>query len=45
MVFDGMLLDFSPLLHLQAAVEHNLITAFTRDDKLEGGRWWVYGVR
>ena len=37
-VFDGMLLEFSPLLRLQAAVERELITAFTRGDKLEGGR-------
>jgi len=37
-VFDGMLLEFSPLLRLQAAVEHKLITALTRGDKLEGGR-------
>ena len=37
-VFDGMLLEFSPLLRLQAAVECKLITAFTRGDKLEGGR-------
>ena len=36
-VFDGMLLEFSPLLRLQPAVEHNLITAFTRGDKLEVG--------
>jgi len=36
-VFDGMLLEFSPLLRLQAAVERKLITAFTRRDKLEGG--------
>ena len=36
-VFDGMLLEFSPLLRLQAAVERKLITAFTRSDKLEGG--------
>jgi len=37
-VFDGMLLEFSPLLRLQAAVVRKLITAFTHDDKLEGGR-------
>ena len=36
-VFDGMLLEFSPLLRLQPAAEHNLITAFTRGDKLEVG--------
>ena len=36
-VFVGMLLEFSPLLRLQAAVERKLITAFTRGDKLEGG--------
>jgi len=40
-VFDGMLLEFSPLLYLQAAVERRLITTFTLSDKLEGGRWWV----
>ena len=34
-VFDGMLLEFSPLLRLQPTAE--LITAFTRDDKLEVG--------
>jgi len=37
-VFDGMLLEFSPLLRVQPAAEHNLITAFTRSDKLEVGR-------
>ena len=36
-VLDGMLLKFSPLLHLQPAAERNLITAFTRGDKLEVG--------
>jgi len=36
-VFNGMLLEFSPLLHLQPAAEHNLITALTHDDKLEVG--------
>jgi len=36
-VFDGTLLEFSPLLCLQAAVEHKLITALIRGDKLEGG--------
>jgi len=36
-VFNGMLLEFSPLLRLQAAVECKLITALTRGDKLEGG--------
>ena len=35
--FDGMLLEFSPLLHVQPAAERNLITAFTRSDKLEVG--------
>jgi len=43
--FDGMLLEFSPLLRLQPAAERNLITAFTRSDKLEVGGWWVYVVR
>jgi len=42
-VFDGMLLEFSPLLRLQPAAEPNLITAFTHSDKLEVG--WVYDVR
>jgi len=37
-VFDEMLLEFSLLIRLQAAVERKLITAFTRSDKLEGGR-------
>jgi len=36
-VFDGMLLEFSPLLRLQPTTERNLITAFTRGDKLEVG--------
>jgi len=36
-VFDGMLLEFSPLLRLQPAAERNLITAFTCGDKLEVG--------
>ena len=36
-VFDGMLLKFFPLLRLQPAAECNLITAFTRGDKLEVG--------
>ena len=44
-VFNGMLLEFSPLLRLQPAAERNLITALTRNDKLEIGGWWVYGVR
>ena len=35
--FDGMLLEFSPVLCLQVAVERKLITAFTHGDKLEGG--------
>ena len=37
-VIDGMLLEFSPLLRLQVAVERKLITAFTRSGILEGGR-------
>jgi len=37
-VFGGMLLEISPLLRLQAAVERKLITAFTCGGKLEGGR-------
>jgi len=36
-VFDGMLLKFSPLLRIQAAVECKLITALTRGDKHEEG--------
>jgi len=36
-VFDGMLLEFSPFLRLQAAVERKLITALSCDDKLEVG--------
>ena len=44
-VFNGMLLKFSPLLCLQPAAEHNLITALTRSDKREAGGWWVYDVR
>jgi len=36
-VFDGMLLKFSPLLCLQPTAEHNLITALTRSDKLKVG--------
>jgi len=34
-VFDGMLLEFSPLLHLQPAAEHKPITALPCGDKLE----------
>ena len=36
-VFDGMLLEFSPLLRLQPTAERNLITTFTCRDKLEVG--------
>ena len=36
-VFDGMLLEFSQLLRLQPSAERNLITTFTRGDKLEVG--------
>ena len=43
-VFNGMLLEFSPLLHLQPAAECNLITTLPHSDKLEVGRWWVCGV-
>ena len=32
--FNGMLLEFSPLLCLQPAAERKLITALPRDDKL-----------
>ena len=44
MVFDGMLLEFSPLLRL---AERNLVTAFTRSDKLEVGAigCWVNDIR
>ena len=43
-VFDGMLLEFSPLLCL---AECNLVTAFTHGDKLEVGAvgCWVYDIR
>ena len=43
-VFDGMLLEFSPLLHLAG---RNLVTAFTLGDKLEVGAigCWVYHIR
>ena len=34
-VFNGMLLEFSPLLRLQPAAEHNLITAFNHGDNPE----------
>jgi len=37
-VFNGMLLKFSPLLRFQVAVEHKLITTLTCGDKLEEGR-------
>jgi len=36
-VFDGMLLEFSPLLRLQVAAECKLITALTHSGKLDGG--------
>jgi len=36
-VFDGMLLEFFPLHHLQPAVERKLVTALTHDDKLKRG--------
>ena len=35
---DGMLLEFSPLLRLRAAVERKSITTFTCGEKLEGGK-------
>ena len=35
MVFNGMLLEFSPLLRLQPVAESNLSTALPRGDKLE----------
>ena len=34
-VFDGTLLNFSPLFHLQIAAVRKLITALTHGDKLE----------
>ena len=37
MVFDGMLLEFSPLLCLQPTAERNLIAALTGDDKTDDG--------
>ena len=36
-IFDGMLLEFFLLLRLQPTAECNLITEFTRGDKLEVG--------
>jgi len=36
-VFEGMLLEFSPLFRLQATAERKLITALPRGDKLEVG--------
>ena len=36
-VFDGRLLEFSQLLHLQPAAEQKLITTLTHGDKLEVG--------
>jgi len=36
-VFNGMLLEFYPLLRLEPSAERNLITALTRGDKLEVG--------
>ena len=44
-VFDEMLLEFFPLLHLQPAAERNLITTFTPCAKPEGGRGIMYTVR
>jgi len=43
-VFDGMLLEFSPLLRLQPAAERKLITALPRGDKLEEGGGNIYYV-
>jgi len=37
LVFDGMLLEFSPLIRLQPAEECNLITALPHSDKLKVG--------
>ena len=45
LVFNGMLLKFSPLLCLQLTAEHKLITTLTCSDKLEVGGSWVYAVR
>jgi len=36
-VFDGMLLEFSPLHRLQTAAEHKLTATLNRDDKLVVG--------
>ena len=36
-VFDGMLLEFSPLFRLQPAAERKLITALPHGNKLEVG--------
>ena len=44
-VFNGMLLEFSPLLHLQVVLECKLITALTHGEKLKGGGWWFFDVR
>jgi len=44
-VFDGMLLESSPLLHLQPTAECKLITTLPRGDKLKVRGWWVNGVR
>ena len=45
MVFDGMLLKFSPLVRLQPTAERKLITALPHGDKLDVGGWWVYNIR
>ena len=44
-VFNGMLLEFSPLLRLQPAAECKLLTTLTRGDKLEVEGWWICDVR
>ena len=44
-VFNRILLEFSPVLHLQPAAEHKLTTALAHYDKLKVGRWWVYVIR
>jgi len=36
-VFNGMLLEFSPLLHLQPTAERKLITALPHGGKLKVG--------
>ena len=41
----SFLLEFSPLLRLQATAEQKLITALTHGDKLEVWGWWICDLR